>query len=52
MRYLITGNFKPFFTDLFEPENHFADGMTVYDLYGHIYTTDGKKWQSISIDTL
>ena len=55
MRYLITTNDNdPFFTDIFDPENHFnsESGMTVYDLMKMEYTTDGVNWLYIVIDHL
>jgi len=56
MRYLITttdGN-KPFFTEWFEPENHFNEeaGMVVYDLVKQIFTKDGINWELIEEDYL
>lgn len=56
MRYLITTKEanEPFFTQWFEPENHFNGdlGMIVYDLLKFKYTTDGKTWNDIEFDHL
>lgn len=55
MRYLITFNddrVKPFFTDWFEPENNFVDGMTIFDMYAFKYSTDGNNWKEIMHDHL
>jgi hypothetical protein len=53
MRYLVTfESVTPFFTHYFDAENHFIDGMTVYDLVQRKYTTDGKTWNDIEIDVL
>lgn len=52
MRYLITGIDEPFMTAWFDAENHFADGMVVYDLSRGLYTTDGDVWHVIEQDHL
>ena len=55
MRYLITtAGGEPFFSDFFEPENHFSEnvGMVVFDLVNHTYTTDGATWVEIKEDHL
>lgn len=55
MRYLITTkNEMPFLTKWFQAENHFNSQlqMVVYDLVECKYTTDGKIWNDIEIDTL
>jgi hypothetical protein len=52
MRYLITGDFEPFFTKWYEYENHYAEGMIIYDLKDNVYSTDGKTWQEIQFDHL
>lgn len=53
MQYLITSkDHKPFLTKWFEAENHFSDGMIVYDLINHCYTTDGIVWLKIESDHL
>lgn len=53
MRYLVTspGN-EPFFTNWFDAENNFNEGMTVYDLAKFVYTTDGINWTEIEEDHL
>lgn len=52
MNYLITGNFQPFFTNWFDKENHYRDGMIVYDLINFKYTEDGDNWIAIPVDHL
>lgn len=57
MQYLITYTdlrFYPFYTKWYEYENHFSEdsGMVVFDLINHLYTTNGKDWQSIPEDHL
>lgn len=45
MRYLVTTNcYEPFFTEWFDPENHFNKDaeMVVFDLQEKKYTTNGK----------
>lgn len=51
MRYLISHNSDPFFTNWFSPEN-FMEGMTVYDVHNETFTTDGKTWHPIKRDIL
>lgn len=49
MRYLITTpEHPPFFAAYFDPENHFAPGMTVYDLHEKKFTSDGVMWCAIA----
>ena len=58
MRYLvitisdIAGNKDVFFTEWFEPENHFVPGMVVIDTHKNIFTDDGQVWQEIEFDHL
>lgn len=53
MRYLVTMKAEPpFFTMWFEYENHYQDGMIVYDLFNSLYTTDGKTWEPVETDEL
>ncbi|MCB0541932.1 MAG: hypothetical protein KDC70_00355 [Saprospiraceae bacterium] len=53
MRYLVTTNTDtPFYTAWFDPENHWSEGMVVYDLIGGTYTTDGYIWLEIEKDAL
>lgn len=52
MRYLITQTgYEPFFTPYFDAENNFEQGMTVYDIFARLYTTDGKNWKPVKEDT-
>lgn len=45
MRYLITQpGHEPLYTNHFDPENHFAPGMVVFDLRKYKHTTDGVNW--------
>lgn len=55
MRYLVTSNInEPFFTDWFQPENHWRDDclMVIYDLQDGVYTDDGRNWWPIEKDSL
>lgn len=53
MQYLITlPSNEPFITKWFEAENNFVEGMIVYDLINHCFTTDGINWNPIQIDHL
>ncbi len=51
---IITNENKPFFTNYFDYENNFNDeiNMVVFDLFHHIYTTDGINWKEIEEDHL
>jgi hypothetical protein len=51
MRYLVTGDFQPFFTKWFDIENHYEEGMIVYDLAKGLYY-DGTDWKTIDTDNL
>jgi hypothetical protein len=55
MQYLIT--FKdethpPFLTKWFDKENHWSDGMIVYDLVNNKWTRNGEDWMGIVEDHL
>ena len=53
MRYLvIIPNQTPTYSQWFDAENHFEDGMTIFDLINDVYTTDGVNWQEIEFDHL
>jgi hypothetical protein len=55
MNYLIvTNNNEPFYTNWFDPENHFIKDveMVVFNLLTHKYTTNGKDWYDIMQDHL
>ena len=50
MRYLVTQeNLEPFFAYIFNVDNQYRKGMTVYDLNMEKYF-DGEKWQDIKIE--
>lgn len=53
MRYLITSDFKPFYTNWFDIDNNFNSelGMVVYDLQNHLFY-DGEFWKEIEEDHL
>lgn len=54
-RYLVTTQDNdPFFTQFFNPENHFVPDvrMVVYDLISRLYTDDGEEWFPIEVDHL
>lgn len=42
----------PFFTDHFDPENHFLayTEMVIYDLCSNKYSIDGRAWEDIQVD--
>ena len=52
MRYIILTKDHLFYTKWFNYENHWQEGMTVIDLTGDAYTTNGKEWQEIEFDHL
>jgi hypothetical protein len=52
MRYLIYINNESFYTDWFDYDNHYLNGMIVFDLMTHHFTTDGKTWLEIKQDHL
>ena len=54
MKYLVcyTGNKDAFFTNWFDAENHFVDGMVVFNVHQYVYTTDGTTWLPIKEDML
>ncbi len=53
MKYLITvPGEEPFLTIWFDFENDFQDGMVVYDLFKHTYSTDGINFKEIEFDRL
>lgn len=56
MTYLVTyqqdGEQLSFYTNWFDPENHFVHGMIVFNLLSHKFTTDGINWQEIQEDSL
>jgi hypothetical protein len=48
MKYLIYfPESEPFFTKCFDAENHFVDGMVVFNVHQYVYTTDGTTWLPI-----
>lgn len=52
MRYLIQPlNEEPFFTNWFDIENNYEQGMIVYDLQGFLYY-NGECWKTLEFDTL
>ena len=53
MDYLITEKGKsPIFTNWYDYENNYNEGMVVYDLINCKYTIDGINWIEIEIDHL
>jgi hypothetical protein len=52
MQYLIYHNGESFYTNWFDPENNFIDGMIVFDLVNHLCMDDGEGWQTINEDHL
>ena len=45
-------DFTPFYTNWFDAENNFSDGMVVYNLLSGRFTKDGKTWFEILVDSL
>ncbi|MAO66221.1 MAG: hypothetical protein CL666_14595 [Balneola sp.] len=43
---------EPFMTQWFEKENHWREGMTVFNLHSGRYSTDGEEWKEIERDHL
>jgi len=53
MKYLIyIPGMHPFFTNVFDAENYFVDGMIVFNVHQYLYTTDGTTWLRIVEDKL
>lgn len=54
MQYLITFNDdrKPFLTKWLDYENHYVEGMTIFNLWVNTYSTDGKIFLDIPEDHL
>ena len=52
-RYLIVDTAgPPFFSKDYDFENHYIDGMIVFDLLKQLYTKDGYRWVEIEVDHL
>lgn len=43
---------KPFLTKWFDYENHFTEGMIIFDLSNMTYSTDGKVFCEVEEDHL
>ena len=53
MIYLITHpDHKPFYSHVFDPEHHWVDGYTVFDMTERKHTTNGHTWEDTIIDSL
>ena len=53
MNYLIQPkDSEPFLTRYYEYDNHYTEGMIVYDLVNFLYTTNGIDWKNIAVDIL
>lgn len=53
MNYLVTiEGQSPFFTNWFTIENHYTEGMIVYDLINFTHCYDGKNWINVETDHL
>lgn len=53
MNYLIIPKESdPFYTNWFDVENRYVEGMIVFNLLVHMYTKDGINWQEIIQDHL
>jgi len=52
MRYLILINGEAFYTNWYDYKNHYVEGMTVFDLSSHSFSTDGWNFIKIKEDNL
>jgi len=52
MTYLVFFEGKVFYTNWFDVDNLYVQGMTVVNRINHTYTTDGKTWLEIEEDHL
>lgn len=52
MNYLILHNNEAFYTNWFEAENNYVEGMVVFNLLSDKYTIDGINWIKIEEDSL
>ncbi len=53
MRYLITHpDHKPFYVNVFDPSEHWIEGMTVFDLKEGIHMIARYIWEITVIDSL
>lgn len=52
MNYLIYHQGTPFYTNWFDAENNFIEGMVVFDLLKDLFTTNGTTWLPITQDHL
>lgn len=53
MQFLITGNGTPFYTNWFDIDNHYVDGMIVYNLKNHTYLDNiNDVWKDVEFDHL
>ncbi len=52
MQYLILYEKKAFYTNWFDAENNYTNGMIIFDLINHTYSTNGKEWNEIKEDQL
>jgi hypothetical protein len=51
MEYLVIFENKAFYTNYFDKDKYQV-GMTVFNMWEDVFTTDGKTWNEIDIDTL
>ena len=52
MNYLIIDKNEVFYTQWYQYENHYVEGMIIIDLASNLYTVDGKIWFDIEMDHL
>lgn len=52
LMFLILFEGRSYYTQWFNPENHFVDGMVVFNLSNHTFTKDGVIWEDIEEDHL
>lgn len=52
MNYLILHEGNAFYTNYYDKENNYVEGMIVFNLLSHTYTLDGDLWRDIDEDSL
>lgn len=52
MRYLIYFDGNAFYTNWYDYENNYTDGLIVFDLETDKFTSNGKDWEEIEEDHL
>lgn len=52
MNYLILHKGEAFYTNWFDADNNYVDGMVVFNLLTDMYTINGFNWFEIAEDSL